>query len=34
MPHLRDWAKGRDVAEAMVAGILGDIERLRNESLP
>ena len=31
---LAHWAKGRTVAEAMVAGILGDIERLRNESLP
>jgi len=31
---LAHWAKGRTVAEAMVAGILGNIERLRNESLP
>jgi creatinine amidohydrolase len=31
---LARWDKGRAVAEAMVAGILSDIERLRNESVP
>jgi creatinine amidohydrolase len=31
---LARWDKGRDVAEAMVAGILVDIERLRDEDAP
>jgi creatinine amidohydrolase len=31
---LATWAKGRDVAEAMVAGMLSEIERLRGEGLP
>lgn len=31
---LASWAKGRAVTEAMVAGILDDIERLRHEPLP
>jgi creatinine amidohydrolase len=31
---LARWEKGRVVAEAMVAGILADIERLRNEPSP
>ena len=31
---LARWEKGRVVAEAMVAGILADIERLRNEPMP
>jgi creatinine amidohydrolase len=31
---LASWTKGRDVAEAMVAGMLNEIERLRGEGLP
>jgi len=31
---LAQWDKGRDVAEAMLAGILDDIERLRADGLP
>jgi len=31
---LARWGKGRSVAEAMVAGILSDIERLRSERPP
>jgi creatinine amidohydrolase len=31
---LARWDKGRDVAEAMVEGILADIERLRDEGSP
>jgi creatinine amidohydrolase len=31
---LATWAKGRDVAEAMVAGMLSEIEQLRGEGLP
>ena len=31
---LARWDKGRDVAEAMVAGLLADIERLRGQDVP
>jgi creatinine amidohydrolase len=31
---LARWVKGRDVAEAMVAGILSDIEQLRGQDVP
>jgi len=31
---LASWAKGRDVAEAIVAGILSDIETMRGEAPP
>lgn len=31
---LARWDKGRDVAEAMVAGILADIDRLRGQDVP
>lgn len=31
---LASWAKGRDVATAMVSGILAEIARLRSEPLP
>jgi creatinine amidohydrolase len=31
---LARWDKGRDVTEAMVAGILADIERLRSQDAP
>jgi len=31
---LAGWGKGRIVTEAMVAGILSDIERLRSEHPP
>jgi creatinine amidohydrolase/Fe(II)-dependent formamide hydrolase-like protein len=31
---LASWDKGRDVAEAIVTGMLSEIERLRGEGLP